>query len=109
MNENIYLNNNLGIKTVYFAITAFIDTVLAGTAAFVFPFTILDYSSAALGFFFCIAIGLGILAFLRVRSLFLIAAAKYFSRQFAKANEPFLTISNLGEAKLRNWSTYYVA
>jgi len=105
MNENIYLGKNLGLKTIYFAITGFLDTVLAGTAALIFPLTMIDYSSAALGFFFCISIGIGLLAFLRVRSLFLIYAAKHFAHQFINSTEPFLTISKLGEAKLRYWST----
>ena len=103
MSDNIYLGNNLGIKTIYLAITGFIDTVLAGTAALVFPLTMIDYSSAALGFFLCLAIAFGILAFLRVKSLLLIFAAKSFSQVFMKSNEPFIIISRIQIPKMRKW------
>ncbi|MBO4293408.1 MAG: hypothetical protein J5881_03360 [Clostridia bacterium] len=109
MNENIYLGNNLGIRTIYFAITFFIDGVLAGTSAFVFPFTMLEYSSAAFGFFFCVAIGFGILAYLRFRGLLLIKAAKGFSEQFRKSTQPFLTISTLKTPLMRKWSNNILA
>lgn len=104
MNENFYLGKNLRTKTIYFAITGFIDTVLCFTSLVIFPLTLIDYSSAALGFFLALTIAFGILMVLRVRNLFLIGAAKDFSQQFSKATEPFITISELSTPVMRKWS-----
>lgn len=100
MNENMYLGKNLTIKTLYFVIAGFIDTVLCFTSLLIFPLTMVDYSAAALGFFFCLTIAFGILMVLRVKSLFLIAAAKSFSYEFLHATDPFIIITKLREPTL---------
>ena len=104
MSDNIYLGNNSKIKIAYLAIAAFIDMVIGFTSMFVFPFTMIDYSSAALGFFFCLSVAFGILMVLRVRSLFLICAAKEFAKQFNNATGAFITISNLKTPLNRKWT-----
>ena len=109
MNENIYLGKNLKTKTVFFAITGFIDTVLCFSSLVIFPLTLIDYSSAALGFFLCLTIAFGLLMVLRVRNVILIGAARHFSEQFIKATEPFITISELPTPVMRKWKSNYMA
>lgn len=109
MNENIYLGKNLGIKTTYLAITGFIDTVLCFSSLLIFPLTMIDYSSAALGFFLCLTIAFAILMVIRVKGVILISSAKHFSKQFLKSNEPFLTISELPVPLMRKWKSNYMA
>ena len=104
MNEKIYLGNNLESKIMFFGFLAVIDMIIGLTSMFVFPFTMIDYSSAALGFFFCLSVAFGILMVLRVRSLFLICAAKEFAKQFNNATGAFITISNLKTPLNRKWT-----
>ena len=97
-NENIYLADNLNIKTVFIAMAAFIDIVLCFTSLLILPLTLIDYSSAALGFFLCISVAFGILMVLRVKNLVLIAASKSYAKYFMEVNEPFVIIKKIPEA-----------
>ena len=51
LKDNIYLSKSVKIKSIFLYIVAFIDTVICFTAILIFPLTLIDYSSAALGYF----------------------------------------------------------
>lgn len=102
MKENIYLSKTAFIKEIFLIIFAFIDTVACFTSILILPLTLIDYSSAALGYFLFFSIGFGILMCLRVKSLIYLVSAKSFSKYFMMVNKPFLTIKDIPEPKLRN-------
>lgn len=102
--DNIYLAKSVNIKTIFLSIFAFIDVVICFSSLLIFPLTLIDYSSAALGYFLFLTIGFGILMCIRVKSLIYILSAKSYSKYFMTVKEPFLTIKTIPEPRLRNRS-----
>ena len=93
--NNMYLDKKLYSKTKFLVCALFLDIIFCFTPLLVFPFTIIDYCAAAIGYFACFTIAFGFLLFLRLRSIILISAAHGFSIQFLEATEPFLNVNEL--------------
>lgn len=94
---NKYLNKHTLLKSVVTMVLLFIDSVLCLSSIIILPFTLVDYSAAAFGFFLFLVIAFGILVYVRFSSFRYIEPAKYYSSIFTNINRPFINIKDLPE------------
>lgn len=106
--KNKYLNKNILLKRIGIITLIFIDIVICLTSIIILPFTLVDYSAAAFGFFLSMFIAFGFLSFLRFSNFKYIEPAMYYSKIFNDIGKPFVDVDKVPKFKFNRQETSVV-